>query len=249
MCTRVLRPLREVHGEARQLAGLALEAERCQVAHEGVGEALPLADHEEQRPLALVHQRGLRQDPGVDRVEHELQLHGLVEHGALLGEEGLKPTDATVPALPRELVHPSTSGPHQFSLRRMALIALTLSLLVAVVGAVGIVVPGSLLAIAGLFLTPAGLYAAALVRLVLGTALYMAAPSSRAPTTIRILRVVIIVGGLVTPLVGVERARLIVHWWAAHGTGFLRAWAGMALGLRLFLAYAVAHRTSCVHRR
>jgi hypothetical protein len=69
------------------------------------------------------------------------------------------------------------------------------------------------------------------------------APTSRAPTTIRILGVVIIVAGLITPLLGVERARMIVEWWATQGSGFMRAWAGFALAFGLFLAYAVAPRT------
>jgi hypothetical protein len=124
----------------------------------------------------------------------------------------------------------------------MALVARTLSIMVAVLGGIGIVAPASLLAFAGLFLSPAGLYAAAAIRLVLGTALVVAAPASRAPKTVRVLGVVIIVAGVVTPLVGVERARAIVEWWTAQGTAFMRAWAGVALAFGLFLAYAVAPR-------
>ena len=92
----------------------------------------------------------------------------------------------------------------------MALVVLALGVLVAVVGAVGLVV---------------------------------AAPTSRTPTTLRVLGVVIIVGGLVTPLIGVERARAFVAWWATQGSAFLRAWAGVALVFGLFLAYEIAPRT------
>jgi len=126
----------------------------------------------------------------------------------------------------------------------MALAVLALSIVIAVVGAVGIVVPTSLLATAGLFLTPTGLYAAAALRLVLGTALVVAAPASRAPQTLRSLGVVIIAAGLVTPLLGVDRARAIVVWWTAQGTAFMRVWAGVALAFAMFLAYAVAPRRS-----
>ena len=127
-------------------------------------------------------------------------------------------------------------------MRRVALVALTLSIVITVVGAVGSVVPTFLLAISRPFLTPAGLYAAAALRLVLGTALFMAAPTSRAPKALRILGVIIIVAGLVTPLIGVERARTIVEWWAAHGSAFMRAWAGVALAFGLFLVYVTAPR-------
>ena len=125
----------------------------------------------------------------------------------------------------------------------MAYIVLTFSIAIAVLGAVGIFVPTVLLAVSRPFLTPAGLYAAAGVRIVLGTALFLAAPASRAPTTLRILGVVIVVAGVVTPLVGVDRARAIVEWWTGQGSAFMRLWAGMALMLGLFLAYAVTPRT------
>jgi len=118
----------------------------------------------------------------------------------------------------------------------MRLVALTLSLVISVVGAVGIVMPAVLLAISRPFLTPAGLYAAAGLRVVLGTALFLAAPASRAPKTLCALGVVIVVAGLVTPLVGIDRARAIVEWWTAQGTAFLRVWAGVALVFGLCLA-------------
>ena len=130
-----------------------------------------------------------------------------------------------------------------FSVRRMALVALTLSLVIAVVGVVGLIAPASLLAISLPFLTAAGLYAAAALRVVLETALFVAAPTSRAPKTVRTLGVVIIVAGLITPLIGVERARTIIEWWAAQGPAFMCLWAGVALTLGLFLAYAIAPRT------
>jgi hypothetical protein len=96
----------------------------------------------------------------------------------------------------------------------MTLAVLALGIVIAIVGAVGIVTPTSLVTIAGVFVTPIGLYAAAALRVALGTALVVAAPTSRTPTTLRVLGIIIIVGGLVTPLIGVERAlrdrRLVV---------------------------------------
>jgi hypothetical protein len=126
----------------------------------------------------------------------------------------------------------------------MALAAFLLSVLVAVVGAVGLIRPTSLLAVAGLFLTPAGLYAAAAFRIVLGTGLFVGASTSRAPRLLRVLGVVIVVGGLVTPLLGVERASAIIGWWAARGSLFMRIWAAVALAFGLCLAYALVPRNS-----
>ncbi len=122
----------------------------------------------------------------------------------------------------------------------MALIALTFSIVVAVLGGVAIVDPTVLLTISRPFLSPAGLYAAAGLRFVLGTALFLAATASRAPKTLRILGVVIVIAGLVTPLVGVGRARAIVDWWTTQGTAFMRLWVSVALAFGLFVAYSVA---------
>ena len=124
------------------------------------------------------------------------------------------------------------------NLHRMALAVLALGILIAVVGAVGMVTPTSLVTIAGVFVTPLGLYAAAALRVALGTALVVAAPTSRTPTTLRVLGVIIIVGGLVTPLIGVDRARMFLAWWVTQGTMVMRVWASIALVFGLVLAYA-----------
>jgi len=59
----------------------------------------------------------------------------------------------------------------------MRLVAIALSAFIAVLGATGIVAPARLLAIARSFETPFGLEAAAVLRLVLGTTLFLAAQS------------------------------------------------------------------------
>lgn len=56
--------------------------------------------------------------------------------------------------------------------------------------------------------------------------------------SLRVLGVIIIVGGLVTPLIGVERAHIFLAWWATQGTMGMRLWASIALVFGLFLAYA-----------
>jgi hypothetical protein len=122
----------------------------------------------------------------------------------------------------------------------MRLLALFLSALIAVLGVIGIVAPARLLAIARSFDTPLGLYAAAALRLVLGTALFLAAPASRAPRVLRVLGIVSFVAGLITPFIGVDRYRRLLEWWSAWGPGFLRGWAVIALTLGLFLIYALA---------
>lgn len=121
----------------------------------------------------------------------------------------------------------------------MAVLALFLSLTFVALGAVGVISPYRLLAFVRRFETPAGLYAAAIFRLVLGLALMLAAPASRAPAIISALGIIIFIAGLAAPLIGVERLRRLFAWWSRQMAAFMRAWAGLALVLGLFIAYAV----------
>jgi len=121
----------------------------------------------------------------------------------------------------------------------MTFIALVLSLFVAALGALGMVSPMRLLNIVRHFQSLAGIYAAAALRIILGVALFFAAPSSRAPEVVRILGTIILVAGLITPLFGLERFRRLLNWWSAQGPAFMRVWAGFALAFGLLLAYAI----------
>ena len=122
----------------------------------------------------------------------------------------------------------------------MALVALVLSLFIAALGALGVASPARLLLVVQFFQTRAGLYFAAAFRVVFGVALFLAAPASRAPELMRILGVVIILAGLITPFFGLARFRTLLDWWSARGTAFVRAWAAFAFAFGLLLAYAVA---------
>jgi len=124
----------------------------------------------------------------------------------------------------------------------MTVIAFILSLMVVAFGALGVISPRRLLAFVQRFETPAGLYSAAAFRLVLGLTLLFAAPDSRAPDIIRIIGIIIVVAGLITPLIGIERFRHLLawwSWWSEQKPSFMRAWAGLALVFGMFIAYAV----------
>jgi hypothetical protein len=122
----------------------------------------------------------------------------------------------------------------------MGWIAMALCVFVAILGAIGVVSPDALLRIARHFETPGGLYAAAALRIVVGGVLVLAAGASRAPRAIRVIGVLIVVAGLVTPFLGLDRVRAILEWWAAAGPIFKRVWAGGALGFGCIMAYALA---------
>ena len=122
----------------------------------------------------------------------------------------------------------------------MAMVALVLSLFVAAVGALGVVSPAKLLGLVRRFQSPAGLYGAAVFRILLGAALFVSATASRAPGTVRVAGAIIFVSGLVTPFFGVERFTRILDWWSTRGPVFLRIWAGFALAIGLLLSFAVS---------
>src|SRR4030042_561573 len=98
----------------------------------------------------------------------------------------------------------------------MAIVALVLSLLIAAMGALGIVSPVKLLGIVRQFQRPAGLYALAILRVFLGVVLFLTAYTSRFPEVVRILTIIILVSGLITPLFGLERFRKLLNWWCAR---------------------------------
>jgi hypothetical protein len=121
----------------------------------------------------------------------------------------------------------------------MAILAVALCLLIAALGGLGVIAPERLLDTVRRFQSPAGLYAAAAIRVVLGAALFLAADTSRSPEVIRGLGIFVFVAGLVTPFFGVERYRALLDWWSARGEVFVRAWAAFAVAFGLGLAYLV----------
>lgn len=126
----------------------------------------------------------------------------------------------------------------------MVLVALAMCALGAVLGSVGVVYPPGLVAVIRvLFETPARLYAAAVLRLVFGVALFLAAPTSRAPETLRVLGAIAVVAGLVLPVVGVEGFRSRVAWFSELDPGFLRAYAVFTFGVSTGLAYALVAKS------
>jgi len=122
----------------------------------------------------------------------------------------------------------------------MSVLVAFFGLFMGTLGLLGMALPERLTSFARPWQTPTGLYVAAALRLVMGLALFLAAPDSRVPATLRVLGIVILVAGLATPFFGLERSRRVLEWWAARSPAFKRAWAGCALAFGLLLLYAVA---------
>jgi hypothetical protein len=120
--------------------------------------------------------------------------------------------------------------------------ALATSAAIAALGALGVASPETLVEVVRVFETPVGLYAAAAIRLAYGAALFLVAPASRAPRTLRVLGVVIFVAGILTPLVGLRRVAELLDWWSGLGPGFLRAWGAVAFMVGLSLVHVTFPR-------
>jgi hypothetical protein len=108
-----------------------------------------------------------------------------------------------------------------------------------------LLVPERLAVLAEHLATPQGLYVAATLRVAIGLVLLRVAPASRAPLALRVLGWLAVIAGLVTPFVGVERARDMIEWWLARDSAVVRVWAAVAAAFGGFLLYAVraARRT------
>ena len=61
----------------------------------------------------------------------------------------------------------------------------------------------------------------------------------RAPKILRVFGAIVLLNGLITPLVGVDRAQAILAWWVAQGPAIMRVWAAGAVALGVLVVYAV----------
>jgi len=122
--------------------------------------------------------------------------------------------------------------------------ATVIGALVAALGAAGVVEPRLLFGIARYAITPAGLWAAAALRVGIGIVLLLAAPGSRAPRTLRILGWVTIVAGALTALTRVDQALRIVDWWRGQGPIGTRLWPVIGVFFGALIVWAAAPRRS-----
>ena len=120
----------------------------------------------------------------------------------------------------------------------MKTLALLVALFVIAAGLTGVIAPDRLIAIGRQLITPTGLYVIGALRVAIGLILFLAAPASRAPRTLRVLGVIVMIAGLTTPWFGVERARAILDW-ESQGPQFIRIGAALAIGLGALLAFVV----------
>jgi len=119
------------------------------------------------------------------------------------------------------------------------LLAMVMAALIAALGVVGVAFPSLLLEFGRSLHTPGALLVAAAIRIIFGAVLVWVASASRMPITLRVIGFLVIVGGILTPVFGVERFEAILNWFSSQGPLFMRAWASVAVMFGLFVAYVV----------
>jgi hypothetical protein len=110
---------------------------------------------------------------------------------------------------------------------------------IAAFGVLGLWSPATLLELGKALQTTGGLWLLGFVRIACGGILIWAAPNSRTPRILVGLGILIILGGLATPFVGVEKTRAMFDWWTTQGSSLARTWPFIAIGLGAFIAWVV----------
>ena len=104
----------------------------------------------------------------------------------------------------------------------MKVVALVIATLMILLGLTGVLWPEGLMGLAKYSFTSTGLYVIAVARILLGVLLLLAARATRTPKTVRVIGLLILVAGIATALMGVERAKLLGDWLLNRGPDFLR---------------------------
>jgi hypothetical protein len=97
-----------------------------------------------------------------------------------------------------------------------------LGVFVLLMGAWGVLAPTRLIDFVTRFGSKGGLWAAAGIRLVLGLALWFAAPASHAPLLLQVLGVIALVAAVVLPFMGVDRFKALIEWWTKLSPAAIR---------------------------
>jgi hypothetical protein len=117
--------------------------------------------------------------------------------------------------------------------------AMAVGFLIAAIGVLGIASPSILLELGRAMQSTGGLWLLGFIRIACGAILLWAAPNSRTPRILIALGILIILVGMATPFIGIEKTRAMFDWWTSQGSSLARAWPVVAIGLGAFIAWVV----------
>src|SRR5262249_12109808 len=124
--------------------------------------------------------------------------------------------------------------------RLIPVLALVVGVLLIIQGLLGLLTPDTFVAFVRLFQPPSMVHIAGVLRIAIGIVLLCAATRSRLPMFLRIFGVLIVIGGVLTPFVGVRFAHTILALWSSRGPALVRLFALVSLVLGLLTSYAVS---------
>ena len=116
------------------------------------------------------------------------------------------------------------------------------ALLILTLGLLALVYPLGFVTIVSALQAPPVLYLAAALRFLAGVTFLAAARDSRATLPLFFLGLVLVVGGIATPIIGQGMARPILDAWVHGGDGIIRAWGVAAGALGGFAGWALQPR-------
>jgi hypothetical protein len=124
----------------------------------------------------------------------------------------------------------------------LRVLATAVCIAIAMFGLVGVTAPNLLLQQAHSLLLPPAIYGVAVVRVAFGVLLFLVAPASRWPRTIRVVGAVIALAGLATPFLPTSALVDALTWFAENGTDLFRVLAIVPIVIGALLAYAINPR-------
>ena len=117
--------------------------------------------------------------------------------------------------------------------------ATAVGLFIAAFGVLGLWSPAILLELGKALQATGGVWLLAFIRVVCGAILLWAAPNSRTPRILIGLGILIIIVGLATPFIGIEKPRAMFEWWTSQGSSIARTWPVIAIAVGGFIAWVV----------
>ncbi|MEP6955311.1 MAG: hypothetical protein ABI883_00680, partial [Chthoniobacterales bacterium] len=101
--------------------------------------------------------------------------------------------------------------------RAASVLAFLVGAMLMLQGLLGIVAPNAFVGLVRFFQAPSVIYIAAALRIAIGIVLLCAVTGSRLPMFLRAFGIFIVIGGVLTPYVGVQFAHMIFSLWSSRG--------------------------------
>lgn len=128
-------------------------------------------------------------------------------------------------------------------MRRPAAVA---AIAIIALGALAIIAPPKFAGVVSLMQDPPMLYVAALIRVTIGATFLLAYPHARGRIVLFFLGVVMVMGGIVTPIIGQGLARPILDAWLQGGDWVVRGWGFGAILLGVAALVSLRPRTPVI---